>query len=276
MAKLNLFATTSNLGFLKCLKAPEGCSIVGNDINSLEPHVLAHFSQDPGYMRIYRKGANPNCIYLYLGAHSNTHGPLFRSVYDPDNSTKDMVSEAKKLYGDERQVYKVCVLALAYEGTEAALERKFKQLKIPYKEGSLTSLVSLFKNTFAGLQDFKFALQHEWRVNNGYILSGRGMPLAIPRNKINRDVIAYFCQRTGHDYVMRWVYHMNNFRIQHKIQTRPYIPDFHDASYWVTPDDQVEKVKEMFQYGYDRLNDELDLTVEFKGESKVAKSMIIK
>lgn len=278
MASLNIFATTSNKGFLKALPAPEGMAIVGNDINSLEPHVLAHFSQDPGYMKIYSKGAAPNCIYLYLGANSPNHGHLFRSVYDPDNPTIESVKEAKKLYADERQRYKVCVLALAYEGTELALDRMFKKFGIETTLKERVQLVKLFKETFHGLPEFRDRLQAEWHANNGWILTGAGRPLGVPKDKV-KDIIAYFCQSTGHDFVLRWLYHMQQVRLERGLSgVRPFLPDFHDATYWVCPDNDkyIQMTKDMIYEAYDRLNEELDLSVEFKGECKVGYSLEIK
>lgn len=277
MAKLNLFATSSHEGFLRALKAPDGHVIVGNDINSLEPHVLAHYSQDPGYMKIYAKGADPNCIYLYLGAHSPQHGHLFREVYDPENPTKEQVSIATSQYKNERQRYKVCVLALAYEGTEVALGRMFKKFGIDVSISELRQLVRLFKRTFPGLPEFRDKLQAEWHHNGGYILTGAGRPLGVPRDKI-KDIIAFFCQTTGHDFVLRWIYHMNQYRIKHKLRARPFLPDYHDATYWVCPDtpEDIEATKTMMYYAYDRLNEELDLSVSFAGECKVGYDMTIK
>lgn len=284
MAKFNLFATTSNTGFLKCIKAPDGQVFVGNDINSLEPHVLAHFSQDPGYLKIYGKGQAPNCIYLYFGAHSPTHGHMFREVYDPYNSTAEQVDVAKEKYGDERQRYKVGVLTLQYEGTEKALDRQFNKYGISTTLGERMGLVKLFKKTFHGLPSFRQQLFQEWYQNNGYILTGAGRPLAIPRDKIKEfgahtdALLAYFCQSTGHDFVLRWLYHMNCIRHERKLKCKPKIPDFHDATYWACPDNDkdIDATQRMMYDAYDRLNEELDLSVEFKGKCKVGKTLEIK
>jgi hypothetical protein len=228
-------------------------------------------------MRIYAKTAASNCIYLYLGAQSQRHGKLFREVYDPDNSTQESVDAAKKLYGDERQRYKVCVLALAYGGGVGALDRMFKKYGMVVPESELRELIKLFRKTFPGLPRFTAQLQVEYEQNGGYITTGRGRPLAIPRDKL-RDVIAYFCQATGHDYVMRWVYHMSEFRRRHKLNIKPFLPDFHDASYWVCPDNpsDIAAGKAMFDYAYDSLNEELGLDVSFKGATKTGYTFEIK
>lgn len=277
MGKLNLLATSSSSGFLKCLRAPEGHVIVGADVASLEPHVLAHFSQDPGYMQIYGKGVAPNCIYLYLGAHSEEHGHLFRSVYDPLNSTAESVEEAKKLFADERQRYKVCVLALAYEGTEYALDRMFKKYKTYVPWSRLSGLVQLFKRTFYELPKFKSQLLAEWEQRGGYILTGRGRPLGVPRDKVD-DIIAYFCQSTGHDYMLRIKYYINQYRKQHNAPFKPYMPDFHDALYLKCLDNKadIEETKAAIAYGFKKFNEDFDLTVELKGSPKVGKDMRIK
>lgn len=48
------------------------------------------------------------------------------------------------------------------------------------------------------------------------------------------------------------------------------------AIYWHVRDERLDDGKAMLRYAYDRLNDELDLSVEFKGWIKVGKDMRIK
>lgn len=272
MANFNLLAHSSSEGFLKCLKAPEGQVIIGSDVASLEPHVLAHFSRDAGYLKIYHKDADVNCIYLYLAAMSTSHGHLFRGVYDPMVGGSEAVKAAKAQFADVRQRYKVCVLALAYEGTHVALGRMFRKYGMDVPEEELHSLVKLFKNTFTGLKDFKDRLQWEWRQNSGHIITGRGCPQVVPRDKLD-DIIAYFTQRTGHDYVQRWQYHNNMIRMERKIKCRPLIPDRHDACYFTAHPDDAEAVGNMILEGYDRLNEELDLDVRIGGDIKIGPTL---
>ena len=254
--------------------------LVGSDINSLEPHVLAHASQDPGYMTIYKKGASPNCIYCFLAAHSPLHGEDIRKIYDPYNSTAEAVSQVKKNFHEARQLYKICVLTLAYEGTKFSLGSSFKKAGMELPEHQILALIRLFRKTFTGLAAFRDKLKQEWKYNGGYIITGRGRPLAIPTDIMFKaqgesPAIAMYCQTTGHDFVLRWLWHMNNYRREKKLKCKPFVPDRHDASYWRTPEDEVEQTKEMIRYAYDRFNDEAQLTVELKGEIKVGTDMRI-
>lgn len=275
--KLNLFATSGSDGFLKCLQADPGTVLVGSDINSLEPHVLAHFSQDEGFMRIYGKGQPANCIYLYLGSHSPVHGATLRELYDPINPTQEGVDSAKKKYGDLRQLYKFTVLGCNYGGGAKKLYSRMQQEGVAITEDQCTELVQLHRRIFSGLKKFRDDLEKQWRKNGGYILTGRGRPQVVPSDKL-KDFLAFFCQATGHDYLLRLLHHMQYYRKHYKLTEviTPYIPDFHDAAYFQAKLEYVEQAKEMIRYGYDRLNDELDLTVEFKGGIKIGEDLRIK
>jgi hypothetical protein len=284
--KLNLFATSGSDGFLRCLTADPGSVIVGSDINSLEPHVLAHFSQDEGFMKIYGKGQPHNCIYLYLASKSPIHGSKIREIYNPYDPQYAAVEEAKKLRTEPneageslviRQLYKTTVLACNYGGGPSRLRSKMQENDITMSEEQCYELVQLHRKTFTGLRKFQRKLEKEWNTNGGYIITGRGRPQVVPKDKV-KDFLAFFCQSTGHDYLMRLLWHINCYRKDHNLGkfVTPFIPDFHDATYFQVKKDYVEQAKEMIKYGYDRLNDELDLTVELKGGIKVGQDLRIK
>lgn len=281
--KLNIFATSSSKGFLRCLEADAGHVIVGSDINSLEPHVLAEYSQDKGFLQIYGKGKPTNCIYMYLGAHSPVHGELIRTVYNPENPDPDTLEQAKKVVDENgvpvRQLYKVVVLSCNYQGGASTLYSSMRKNNIDITEEQCQELVKLHRRIFSGLPRFARMLDRQCQQNGGYILTGRGRPLAIPRDKRTpKDYLAFFCQATGHDFLTRLIWHMSNYRKQHNLEqvTRPFLLDFHDATYWHVKEGHENSVVDMIHYGYDRLNDELDLGVEFKGNIKIGKDFTIK
>ncbi len=275
--KFNLFATSSTKGFLQCLKAPEGWGIAGADISSLEPHVLAQFSRDPGYLKIYQNGQPQNCIYLYLGAKSSEHGHLFKAAgYNPDNPAPGTVSKAKKECAAERTVYKTTVLTCAYGGQEGPLQARFRQADLELPIAKCISLVNLFGRTFPGIDRFHEELLREWHTRGGYVLTGRGRPLAIPNNKTERrDLVALFCQSTGHDAMTRILYHQNMWRKKHKLEAviKPWIVDLHDATYPIFRKDHEEEVRTMIQYGYDRFNEESGWDVTLGGDIKTGATM---
>lgn len=57
MSKISILQLPKDKRFLKCFTVPKDHKLLYTDINSLEPHVLAHFSQDPGLMSLYGPGA---------------------------------------------------------------------------------------------------------------------------------------------------------------------------------------------------------------------------
>lgn len=272
-SKFNILASSKDPGLMKCLIAGDGHKIVGCDINALEPHVIAHFSQDPNYMKLYGPDAKPHQdIYVLVGCNSPMYREKFRAVYDPDNPTEEGLSYIKTNYERDRFVCKKVVLSTGY-GAGAQLvqsELAVEGIELPLWE--CKQMIRSYWDTFKYVQAWDRLLQQEWRERGGYVINGRGMPIAIHK-KIIHKILNKHVQSTGHWYLSRWLWHMQNIRLENNFPVKPFIPDFHDASYWRCADRHVPEADFMLQEGLRRLNDEIQLTVTLKGKTKIGDTL---
>jgi hypothetical protein len=62
------------IGFMECIKARPGFKLVEADAESLEPTILAGFSEDPALWRIYGPDAKVNDFYLFVSAQIDALG----------------------------------------------------------------------------------------------------------------------------------------------------------------------------------------------------------
>jgi DNA polymerase-1 len=89
--------------------APEGWVIVGGDQSQLEARVLAHYSQDPELIRIYREGLDVHCATAKL---------MF--------GLPCTVAEVKEKFPEKRQDAKTINFALLYLETIGGLARQLE------------------------------------------------------------------------------------------------------------------------------------------------------
>lgn len=292
MAKLNLQQLPKDKNFLKCFEADPGHSLVYSDINSLEPHVLAHFSKDPGLMGIYSKTAKLNDVYLYIGANVSSWKTNILKYYDPNNPTPDGIAAAKKYAKEERSAAKPTFLGWMYglsAGTMAQLT------DIPVEECRI--ILKEIDDTFPGAVKFYEILKKQWEGNGGWIkqewsedpitgrklptfidgrpgwiYNGRGRPMSIAPDKM-KDLGSRFVQSTGHDVLMQMLVYINKLRKSQKVNMRPYNVDVHDATIWQVKNSDVDKAVDIFKQSYILLNNTLNWDVEIKGEVEVGQHL---
>jgi DNA polymerase-1 len=258
--RLNLLALPKNAEFMRCFKAPPGQLLMQRDAAAIEPRVLAHFSQDRTLMKVYGPNAWPSHdIYLLAGQEFPGLGPKIRALYDINNPTIEGVKKAKHQFAEERRkLCKPSYLGFLY-GIGA--ETLSVNLEIPLYQAQ--QILRALDKQFPGKQTLQKRLEIEWAKRGGYIVNGRGRPLPVDFGK-KRDLVNRMVQSTAHDCLVRLLYHMNCYRKQHKIAMRPYCPDWHDESIWAVYPDELVRAQECFDYGFDRLNDELNWTVIIK------------
>jgi hypothetical protein len=72
---------------------------------------------------------------------------------------------------------------------------------------------------------------------------------------------------------------MNDYRLQNSIDVTPFVASFHDETIWEVKDnpEQIAKATDMFNYGINKLNEELKWSVIFKfGGVNTGKDMSIR
>lgn len=258
--KLNLLALPKEPAFMRSFVAPKGMELSQADVAALEPHVLAHFSQDPTLMKVYGPGAwSAHDIYLVSGMKIPGIGDGIRQLYDFNNPTYEGVKAAKSKYAKERKE----ILKPSYLGFLYGIGATTLSVNLEIPEGEARKILTALDRQFPGKRALQKRLLIEWATRSGYVVNGRGRPLPVDFGK-KHDVVNRFVQSTGHDCIVRLLYHINNYRKHHKIIMRPYIPDYHDEVIFANVPDERPRVIESLEYGFDRLNDELGWTVTIK------------
>jgi len=271
---LNLLAMDKSV--LRLLRGPKGWKVVGCDINALEPHVVTHFSQCPTLMKLYGPNAVPNQdAYLLLGTAVPAYRDVFLEYYNPDAPTKEGVAYLKENHALERFVCKTAFLSCMYGISVPALQASLavSDVHMPYRE--VEAVHRAYWKNHVAVKKFTQSLQQQWRNNGGYIITGRGTPKPMCHQDASKDMLSRFTQTTGHQYVMRWLWHINEVRQEEGLQAYPLIADLHDSTTWACPPEEVEETGYMIQEGLRRLNEELSLTVTLKGATKVGDTLSI-
>lgn len=275
MSKINIQQLPTDYEFLDCFEARPGHTLVYTDVNSLEPHVLTEFSQDPKMLSLYGPDAKPNDIYLYFGAYTKLFGKTIREHYDPDNPTKDSLTAAKKACSEIRQVLKIIVLGLGYNMGVNKLKEGINLAGFAMSKQEARGVMDDYWRFFAGIKNFEATLLQMYDLNDGYIINGRGRPIMIA-NDYSKDIVNRFVQSTGHDILMYYILLLNRAKDLHKIPMRPWMVDEHDATIWEVPDFAVERARQLLLDTYDELNNILQWGIKFKGKVAVGKSLAIK
>lgn len=274
MSSLNLLAMSKNI--LRFMRGPEGWLCVGIDINALEPHVIAHYSQCPIYMGLYGPDAVPNQdAYILLGTTIPKYADMFLEHYDPKAPNKEGVSYIKEHYEKERFVCKTTFLSCVYGIKPPALQASLAAGGVDMSLREVEGIHRDYWRTFTAVKKFSQRLQSEWRSNGGYIITGRGTPKPMDMKAASKDILSRFTQTTGHQFIMRWIEHIADVRKEWGVTMRPIIKDLHDATYWTAPEEEAEKAGEVLQEGLRRLNEEIQLTVTLRGATKIGSTLEI-
>jgi DNA polymerase-1 len=285
MASINLQNLPSDPDFLKCLVAEPGHKLVYLDFSAVEPHVMAHFSKDPGLMALYGPNAKPNCVYLFYASQTSLFGPAIRKYYDPFNPTTESVKAAKLHCAKERQAFKPIYLGWLYGLGAGAMH---ESTHIPLAE--CKQILEDIAAATPGLKDFGDRLKVEWASNGGWadiewikdpvtgrnkakfidgrpgwIYNGRGRPLGVDPEK-KKDLVNRHVQSTGSDLLKQYLMNLSRLRTG---SMRPYNVDMHDATIWQARDCDVDKTVAIFKESLTILNKTLQWSVEIKGEVKV-------
>lgn len=258
--RLNLLALPKKAEFMRCFVAPPGQVLFQWDVAALEPHVLCHLSQDPTLMAVYGPGAWPSHdIYLLAGQQIPGLGDEIRKLYDFKNPTEEGVRQAKIRFAKERKdILKKAYLSFLYGIGADALA---VDLEIPVYEAR--AILKALNKQFPGKKSLQMRLETEWSANGGFIVNGRGRPLPVDFGK-KHDLVNRVVQSTGHDCLVRILYHLNAYRKEHKIQIRPYCPDIHDESVWCGKLDQLQGFQDATEYAFAKLNEELSWSVKIR------------
>lgn len=271
-SKFNLLNFPKSPDLFSCFIADPRHKLVYGDFAAVEPHACAHLTQDPALLSIYGKNAKPSDVYLHFGANTQFAGKEVRQYFDPDNPTKEGIKAAKANLSALRGLLKTAFLALMYGAYPKRLFAYLQLLGYKVTLRECQQIFDDFHDTYRGLKAFERRLHKMWGETGGYIINGRGLPMAVAEEKL-RDVNNSIMQSTGHQILMAMLVQLNRLRHERGIPATPYLVDLHDSTTWQTPDNHVDDTVQLFRDSVAWVNEQLNWTVEIKMEPKVGSSL---
>lgn len=257
--------------FFDCIVAPDGYSFVELDFTSLEPSIMAEFSQDPTYIELFASG-KPHCVYLYVACKLLDPDGKITQVYQPDSPVPN-VAEAKKLFKSERSIAKVVHLMSAYKAGAPAIQRKINITGGDISKEQAYDLRERYwgPELFGGVLEYEQHLLHEVKQRGGWLVNGLGRPLVVTEKKA-KDVLNTVCQATGHDCLDIYVNKLEPLIISSGIPAVPIIPDWHDETVWMCPTSDAPRLAEIFIQAMHETNKELGFGIPLRGEPEITKT----
>ena len=236
------------------------------DFSALEPCVTTEYSQDESMMRIYGPDAKNGDIYCYVMANVPGMAEKAKELgYDPLNPTKEGLAAVKKQMKRERQICKAVVLACAYGAGAKKIHQTLEEQDVHLAFEEVEKIYRTYWETFHQVKDFEKSLFFEWkRSKKRYVINGTGRPMAVPE-LFNKDLLNRFIQSTGHDILLMYIDILKEVLAEWKIEWKPVIIDFHDASTIEVKKEDGERAVAAFNEAMARLNIQLAGTVKLKG-----------
>lgn len=267
--KINAQQLAKNPILLDCLVPTRGYKFVELDFSSLEPTVLAEFSGDPCYREIYASN-KPHDVYFYITCKLLDADGKIAATYKLDNPTPESVKEAKKLFKKERSVGKVFQLMSTYKAGAPAIHRKLLLFGFPFPIQEVYEM----RNKYWGLELFGQILEYEQGLlaevdqRDGWIKNGTNRPIVV-RNHKRKDVLNTVIQSSGHDYTDMLILFVEQLADKRGVEAIPVIPDYHDETIWMCPEDQANELAEIMTEAVKMVNDSIKFEIPLKGDPEI-------
>lgn len=270
--KFNMLQQPKQPGYLACFKARPGHKLVQRDLSSIEPRIIAEFSQDPMLMKLYGPGAKPNDVYLFNGAHIELFAAEILNYYNPDDPTKEMISHAKAKLKKTRAFCKEITLAAGYGASAERLRMSLITKGFPITKGEAKIIHRDYWRLYSGIRKFQAVLEDMWTHNDGWFPNVSGRPICVAA-EYKHDATNRFAQSSGHDVLMMDIYHTNRLRKERGIPMKPWLVDFYDEQIWEVPEAAVEDAVQAMKDALVVVNDELGMGVKIEGDPEVVDNL---
>jgi hypothetical protein len=253
------------LPMLACFQADPGHTLVQTDMASLEPRVMATFSQDPTMLELFASG-KPHDVYLYVAAALfPEQRAAIDAVYNLTAPTKDSVDAAKRTFKAERKVGKLLHLAASYLAGPPKIYRNLVLQGVDTTLADVKAKHARYWVLFAGVRRWNRALEREREDRGGWVWNGIGRPMAVPEMRC-KDLVNLVVQSTGHDILLTYLWHVDRLRCERQVRMRPWSSNEHDATVWQAPDADAAAAAAVLRDAYTALNAELDASVPITGD----------
>lgn len=260
--------------FLECWVPRPGKVWVDCDHSAIEPVVLTELSKDPGLWTIYGPTAEPNDVYLFVGANLPGIGEKIRATgYVPEAPTKEAIQRAKKECKKERQIAKTVKLAADYGAGPGKLQYTLKVQGIPISLKEAEEIHAAFWRLFSGIREWRMELEAQHKFNRGWVLNGIGRPLGV-WEEAKKDLVNRVCQSTGHDFHLYYQQVVAELLDEEGVEWKPIIVDFHDQMIVEVSPGDAERTKYLMGVrAYEILNARMGGLIRIKGEANVVENL---
>jgi DNA polymerase-1 len=236
------------------------------DLAAIEPCVLAHYSEDPGLLKVYREGKGD--IYLDLALEIFPENIELKKEYDPNVEVK---SQIKEKFKDVRAVCKIIHLAVSYTGTMVTVAKNLSKAGYPTSRGQAMSLVKRYWTKFKQVKAFDTRLQ-ELYTERGHIRNLVGRIIQVP-DIYKKDLMNRLIQSSAHDILRLWVTLIIREFEMNGVIWRHWLPDLHDSTTFMVREDQAELAGKCYLMALQKVKHEVQLSVPLKCELKFNKTL---
>lgn len=270
---VNIQQLPKSRGYLSCYIPRAGYTWLDCDHSSLEQVVLAELSRDPTLLKLYGPNAKPNDVYLFNGSYlQGIKVPILKAGYDPDNPTKEGISNAKKQAKTARSIAKVVTLASSYGAGAAKIRETLTLQGVDISFDEAKKIHSDYWELYSGIKQYEQYLKDEYNKRDGWIYNGLGRPICVDGNYL-KDIVNRVVQSTGHDIHILWVNIFKELCDKKGLEVHGIVWDFHDQSIVECPIDQASEVNLTFLEAYDKLNERLGGLIPLKGDPKIVNNL---
>lgn len=231
------------------------------DLASIEPCVLAHYSEDPTLLKVYKEGKGD--IYLDLALDIFPDRLDLRENYDPNSNS---FSAAKARFKDLRDVCKTIHLAVSYTGTHVTVGKNLTKQGYPTDKNKAMQLVSRYWRKFAHVKEFNSRLQ-ELYDRRGFVRNLVGRVIQVP-DIYKKDLMNRLVQSSAHDILRLWVTEIVNEFKHSGVEWKHWLPDLHDSTTFMVKAGQEELAKLCYLKALDVVKQKVNLSVPLKCELK--------
>jgi len=251
---------------MKHFCVPQGSVGIHSDLSAIEPTITAHYSEDPYLTKVFGKGLGD--IYLDLALELFPNDKDLQMGYDPNIPITKRVKEA---FEKQRKIAKVIQLAVQYTGTGTTVARNLTKMGIPTSKEVATGYVKAYWAKFRRVAQWGYQLK-EVNRRNGLLRNVIGRVIRVPDPEY-KDLMNRFVQSSAHDCLIKWILNIDKLRKERSIDMRPILIDCHDSTSWCVREDQKLEGRKIFDDALKMVNDELELSVTIKAETKYFKTM---
>lgn len=242
------------------------------DLVSIEPCLIAGFSGDETMLKVYRDGLGDIyldlCLELFPLEEANDYDEAIRSLITTFHQEYDTNAppntEQKEKFGKIRKIAKIIQLAVGYTGTKYTVAKNLTQAGFATSLWKADVMVARYWQRFAKVARLASQLK-SLAEKRGYITGFYGRTLYIP-TKQTKDALNRFGQFGGHAVLRDIVFRLAARATE--VNMYPLLPDIHDSTSWEVPEENYEQGVAIFKDTIRRVNADLALPVEIRGEIK--------